>query len=125
MTAQTDAWTAQTGIGYDIRVGGHSMLTVYANYLRTFAGATWFNGVSSAIAVMPNAIYAELYYDYLELGAQRAASDYVIENGYASHGCIGVPDDFASRLFAIAKKGDRVIITNGQQAAIGTSLAAR
>ncbi len=56
VTAQTDAWTAQTGIGYDIRVGGHTMLTVYANYLRTFAGATWFNGVSSAIAVMPNAI---------------------------------------------------------------------
>ena len=35
-------------------------------------------------AVMPNAIYAELYYDYLELGAQFADCDYVIEDGVAS-----------------------------------------
>lgn len=34
-------------------------------------------------AVMRNAIYAELYYDYLELGAEFAECDYVIENGYA------------------------------------------
>ena len=47
-----------------------------------------------------------------------------VENGYASHGCIGVPDEFVSRLYAIAKKGDRVIITDGRRASIGTSLAA-
>lgn len=35
-------------------------------------------------AVMPNAIYAELYYDYLELGAAFADCDYVIADGYAS-----------------------------------------
>jgi galactonate dehydratase len=35
-------------------------------------------------AVMPNAIYAELYYDYLELGARFADCDYVIEGGFAS-----------------------------------------
>ncbi len=35
-------------------------------------------------AVMRNAIYAELYYDYLELGAAFAKCDYVIEDGYAS-----------------------------------------
>lgn len=46
-----------------------------------------------------------------------------VENGYASHGCVGVPNDFAAKLFAIASKGDRVIITRGQQAGIGTSLA--
>ncbi len=34
-------------------------------------------------AVMPNAIYAELYYDYLELGASFADCDYAIEDGYA------------------------------------------
>ena len=34
-------------------------------------------------AVMPNAKYAELYYDYLELGAEFADCDYVIEGGYA------------------------------------------
>jgi hypothetical protein len=55
IVAQTDAWTAQTGLGYDIRLGG-IMLTAYANYLRTFSGVTSFNDVSSPIAVMPNAL---------------------------------------------------------------------
>lgn len=35
--------------------------------------------------------------------------------GSASHGCIGVPDAFAAKLFAIAKLGDRVVITNGKR----------
>lgn len=35
-------------------------------------------------AVMRNAIYAELYYDYLGLGAEFADCDYSIESGYAS-----------------------------------------
>ena len=35
-------------------------------------------------AVMPNATYGELYYDYLELGAEFAACDYLITDGYAS-----------------------------------------
>lgn len=46
-----------------------------------------------------------------------------VENGYASHGCIGVPNDFAAKVFAVASKGDRVIITRGQQAGLGSSLA--
>ncbi|MXO88812.1 L,D-transpeptidase family protein [Alteraurantiacibacter aestuarii] len=46
-----------------------------------------------------------------------------VQLGYASHGCIGVPDEFVSRLYAIAKVGDQVIITNGQTATIGTALA--
>lgn len=45
-----------------------------------------------------------------------------VENGYASHGCIAVPDEFASRLFAIAKKGDRVIITDGRTTGVGQTL---
>ena len=32
-----------------------------------------------------------------------------VENGYASHGCIGAPNDFVSKLYAIASKGDTVI----------------
>ncbi len=40
-------------------------------------------------------------------------------NGYASHGCIGVPDDFAAKLFAAAKRGDKVIITRGKMVGIG------
>ncbi len=47
-----------------------------------------------------------------------------VERGYASHGCIGTPDEFVSKLFAIASKGDTVIITNGKKADIGTPLAA-
>lgn len=46
-----------------------------------------------------------------------------VERGYASHGCIGTPDPFVSKLFAIAKKGDRVIITRGKKAELGTPLA--
>lgn len=42
-----------------------------------------------------------------------------VMNGYASHGCIGVPDDFAARLFAAAKRGDKVIITRGKMIGIG------
>ncbi|WOE73832.1 L,D-transpeptidase family protein [Alterisphingorhabdus coralli] len=33
-----------------------------------------------------------------------------VEFGYATHGCIGVPDEFAAQLFKIAKLGDRVVI---------------
>jgi len=46
-----------------------------------------------------------------------------VQLGYASHGCIGVPDEFVSRLYDIASVGDVVIITNGQSATIGTPLA--
>ncbi len=46
-----------------------------------------------------------------------------VERGYASHGCIGVPDEFASRLFDIAKVGDVVIITDGVMTGVGGSLS--
>lgn len=46
-----------------------------------------------------------------------------IELGYASHGCVGVPDGFAARLYEIASVGDVVIVTRGQNAGIGSSLA--
>jgi hypothetical protein len=45
-----------------------------------------------------------------------------VENGYASHGCIAAPDEFVSRLYAIAKKGDRVIITDGKTTGLGQKL---
>ena len=47
-----------------------------------------------------------------------------VERGWASHGCIGTPDAFVSKLFAIARTGDRVIITRGRRADVGTPLAA-
>ena len=45
-----------------------------------------------------------------------------VQNGYASHGCVGVPDEIASRLFAIAKKGDKVVITDGRRISHGDSI---
>lgn len=45
-----------------------------------------------------------------------------VRNGWASHGCIGTPDGFVSKLFAIAKKGDKVIITRGKTAGLGDPL---
>ena len=43
-----------------------------------------FHAMLHTCAVMRNSIFAELYYDYLELGAEFADCDYVIEGGYAS-----------------------------------------
>lgn len=45
-----------------------------------------------------------------------------VELGYASHGCISVPDEFASRLFDEAEIGDVVIITDGVMTGVGGSL---
>ncbi|ANC50348.1 hypothetical protein CP97_14662 [Aurantiacibacter atlanticus] len=45
-----------------------------------------------------------------------------VELGYASHGCIGVPDEFVSRLYDIAQTGDVVIITDGVRTSVGGSL---
>ncbi len=42
-----------------------------------------------------------------------------VMNGYASHGCIGIPDEFAAKLFAAAKRGDKVIITRGKMIGLG------
>lgn len=42
-----------------------------------------------------------------------------VTNGYASHGCIGVPDPFAEKLFAATRRGDKVIITRGRMIGIG------
>ena len=43
----------------------------------------------------------------------------VVMNGYASHGCIAVPDEFAAKLFAAARRGDKVIITRGKMVSVG------
>ena len=56
LTIQTDAWMATTGIGYDLPVAESVSVTLYANYVRGFAGATWANGVSSPVVVTPNAV---------------------------------------------------------------------
>lgn len=45
-----------------------------------------------------------------------------VEWGYASHGCIGMPEPFAAKLFARTRVGDRVFITRGKMVGIGDSL---
>ena len=45
-----------------------------------------------------------------------------VEKGYASHGCVGVPNDFAKRIFAITPVGTKVYITRGKMAKPGDSL---
>lgn len=46
----------------------------------------------------------------------------LVEKGYASHGCIGVPDSFAKKLFAATQLGDKVYITRGKMLEKGDSL---
>ncbi|WP_114520665.1 L,D-transpeptidase family protein [Altererythrobacter sp. ZODW24] len=45
-----------------------------------------------------------------------------VENGFASHGCVGAPNEFAAKIFAIAKRGDKVIITRGETMSLGESI---
>jgi lipoprotein-anchoring transpeptidase ErfK/SrfK len=34
--------------------------------------------------------------------------------GFATHGCVGVPKDFAARMFDVVSKGDEVLIVSGR-----------
>lgn len=45
-----------------------------------------------------------------------------VQEGAATHGCIGVPTAFARKLFAVARLGDQVIITNGKRLAMGQAI---
>ena len=47
---------------------------------------------------------------------------HAVELGWASHGCIGAPNPFMTKLFAIAKVGDKAIITRGKHAGLGDPL---
>ncbi|MEJ2410121.1 MAG: L,D-transpeptidase family protein, partial [Novosphingobium sp.] len=44
------------------------------------------------------------------------------EKGYASHGCVGMPEHFAAKLFEITHLGDKVYITRGKQVGLGDNL---
>jgi hypothetical protein len=46
----------------------------------------------------------------------------VVENGYASHGCMCGPDGFVEKIFAIAKPGDKVIVTRGEMMKLGDKI---
>lgn len=47
-----------------------------------------------------------------------------VEKGYATNGCVGVPDEFAANLFKLAKLGDKVIITDGKKMTLGDPILA-
>ena len=59
---------------YDVQVSPH-------NWNSTSVG---FLAMLHVCAVMPNAKYAELFYDYMELGARFSDCDFTISGGYAS-----------------------------------------
>lgn len=45
-----------------------------------------------------------------------------VERGYASHGCVGMPNPFAEKLFNTTKVGDKVYITRGKMIGVGDKL---
>ena len=45
-----------------------------------------------------------------------------VELGYASHGCIGMPEAFARKVFETTHVGDKVYITRGKMVGVGDSL---
>lgn len=47
-----------------------------------------------------------------------------VQDGYMTHGCIGIPKPFAKQLFATAKLGDKVIITRGEALEVGQAVKA-
>ena len=53
-------------------------------------------------------------------GVAIHASD--VKWGWGTHGCIGVPMEFARRLFEQAELGDRVIVTNGKMISLGDAI---
>ena len=42
----------------------------------------------------------------------------------ATHGCVGVPNAFAKKLFAQVKLGDRVVVTDGERLELGQAVKA-
>jgi lipoprotein-anchoring transpeptidase ErfK/SrfK len=47
-----------------------------------------------------------------------------MEAGLMTHGCVGVPVDFARRLFRATRLGDKVIVTNGERLGVGKPITA-
>lgn len=45
-----------------------------------------------------------------------------VDGTWATNGCVGVPDGFAEKLFAVASLGDRVVITDGARLNLGDAV---
>lgn len=72
--------------------------------------------------------FSNLYGDAPMPYMQRLTNDGVtlhatkVEWGYASHGCVGMPEEFARKVFETTQVGDKVYITQGKSAKMGDSL---
>jgi L,D-transpeptidase catalytic domain len=47
-----------------------------------------------------------------------------VREGFITHGCVGVPKEFAKLLFEETEIGDQVIITNGERLQVGGAITA-
>ena len=47
-----------------------------------------------------------------------------VEYGYVTHGCIGIPTEFAKKIFGVVKLGDKVIVTDGETLSAGEAIGA-
>lgn len=47
-----------------------------------------------------------------------------VRYGWATNGCVGVPNDFAAKVFEVTKLGDPVIITHGERLEVGGEIGA-
>ena len=47
-----------------------------------------------------------------------------VQMGYATNGCVGVPEDFAKKLFDVARVGDKIIVTDGKRIGVGDPIIA-
>jgi lipoprotein-anchoring transpeptidase ErfK/SrfK len=62
--------------------------------------------------------------------AQRLTTTGVFIHGakiridWGSNGCVGIPDEFAKKLFGVTSVGDRVVITDGAVMQVGNSVPA-
>ncbi len=72
--------------------------------------------------------YSSTYDDAPMPFMQRLTSDGValhatdVKWGYASHGCVGMPLEFARRVFGATQVGDKVYITEGKKVGLGDLL---
>ncbi len=54
-------------------------------------------------------------------GISVHGTDHVNPN-YATNGCIGIPNEFAKRLFAVASLGDRIVVTKARELRAGVTV---
>ena len=54
---ETQAFSSETGVGFDIPIGETASATPYVSYVRTFGATSWIDGFEIPVAVLPNAFH--------------------------------------------------------------------